>query len=234
MKKLLALALVLVMMLSLVACPTPPVVEDEVVLRMATGYNNTKTGITFTADSGIKEEGLTLADGKTYFTGDLKPTWAALEEILKVKFEDKFTGAGSAEKAGGRVDGRTAHRNFGKGLLAIGGKAGELGMEHDLDERGIIAGLCRGPGRAEGAVIGGVDLVQTHDLATEMGVLFHKEDRRSKGGKAERGLHAGNAAACDEDGTLAGLGGGDIQSTEHGGTPTCSGRKPGRAFPYAC
>ena len=98
MKKLLALALVLVMMLSLVACPTPPVVEDEVVLRMATGYNNTKTGITFTADSGIKEEGLKLADGKTYFTGDLKPTWAALEEILKVKFEDKFTGAGSAEK----------------------------------------------------------------------------------------------------------------------------------------
>ena len=98
MKKLLALALVLVMMLSLVACPPPPVVEDEVVLRMATGYNNTKTGITFTADSGIKEEGLKLADGKTYFTGDLKPTWAALEEILKVKFEDKFTGAGSAEK----------------------------------------------------------------------------------------------------------------------------------------
>ena len=98
MKKLLSLALVLVMMLTLVACPQPPVVDDTVVLRMATGYNNTKTGITFTADSGIKEEGLKLADGKTYYTGDLKPTWAALEEILDVKFEDKFTGAGSAEK----------------------------------------------------------------------------------------------------------------------------------------
>ena len=93
MKKLLALALVLVMMLSLVACPEPPVVDDTVVLRMATGYNSTKTGITFTADSGIKAEGLKLADGKTYFTGDLKPTWAALEEILGVKFEDKYTGA---------------------------------------------------------------------------------------------------------------------------------------------
>ena len=98
MKKLLALALVLVMMLTLVGCPEPEVVDEKVVLRMATGYNNTKTGITFTADSGIKEEGLTLADGKTYFTGDLKPTWAALQDILDVTFEDKFTGAGSAEK----------------------------------------------------------------------------------------------------------------------------------------
>ena len=102
MKKLLALVLVFAMLVTLVACfgnNQPPVVEDEkVVLRMATGYNNTKTGITFTADSGIKEEGLTLADGKTYYTGDLKPTWAALQEILNVEFEDKFTGAGSAEK----------------------------------------------------------------------------------------------------------------------------------------
>ncbi len=98
MKKLLALALVVVMTLSLLVACVPPVEEEAVVLRMATGYNNTKTGITFTADSGIKEEGLTLADGKTYFTGDLKPTWAALQDILNVQFEDKFTGAGSAEK----------------------------------------------------------------------------------------------------------------------------------------
>ena len=40
----------------------------------------------------------------------------------------------------------TAHGDFGKGLLAVGGEAGEFGVEHDLDERGIIAGLRRGPG----------------------------------------------------------------------------------------
>lgn len=109
MKKFLSLALVLVMMLTLVACPAPVPDDDtnkkfdliydpDTELRMATGYNNSKTGISFSADIGIKEEGITLADGKTYYTGDLKPTWQAVEEILNVKFVDKFTGAGSAEK----------------------------------------------------------------------------------------------------------------------------------------
>ncbi len=110
MKKLLSLALVIVMMLTLVACPkkpdTPPQTEAKfdleyaagTVLRMATGYNNTKTGITFSSANEIPEGGLTLADGKTYMTGDLKPTWAELQNILNVKFEDKWTGAGSAEK----------------------------------------------------------------------------------------------------------------------------------------
>lgn len=109
MKKFLSLVLVFVMMLSLVACPSP--VEDPTedpkfdleyepgtVLRMATGYNKTPTSISFHADIGIGEEGITLANGKTYFTGDLKPTWEKLEEILGVEFVDKFTGAGSAEK----------------------------------------------------------------------------------------------------------------------------------------
>ena len=112
MKKLLSLALVIVMMLTLVACPKKPPVPtgpqlpaefdleyaQGTVLRMATGYNNNKTGITFTAGNGIPEGGITLADGKTYLTGDLKPTWAELQNILNVKFEDKWTGAGSAEK----------------------------------------------------------------------------------------------------------------------------------------
>ena len=123
MKKLVSLALALVMMLSLVACFDPPhECEDKngdllcdgcgaeleaefgleyaegTILRMATGYNNTKTGITFTADSGIQAGGLTLANGKTYFTGDLKPTWEEVQNVLGVVFVDKFTGAGSAEK----------------------------------------------------------------------------------------------------------------------------------------
>ena len=43
-------------------------------------------------------EGVTLADGKTYNTGDLKPTWAALEEILGIKFEDKYQGNSAAKE----------------------------------------------------------------------------------------------------------------------------------------
>jgi len=65
-------------------------------LRMATGYNNAKTGLSFSAD--IAGEGITLADGKTYQAGDLKPTWVEVENRLGMKFEDKFTGAGSATK----------------------------------------------------------------------------------------------------------------------------------------
>ena len=95
MKKLLSLALVLTMMLTLLAaCQNPVVVEEEAVeLRMATGYNSLTTGLTFRAEHKIPEAGLTLANGKTYFTGDLKPTWEALEGILNVKFVDIYTGA---------------------------------------------------------------------------------------------------------------------------------------------
>ncbi len=123
MKKLLALMLVLVMMLTLVACPKPPVpttpsssssstggeekpdakfdleYAKDTVLRMATGYQKTTQGISFKDSSVFKgNPTLTLADGKTYKVGDLKPTWAELELRLGVKFEDKWTGAGSAEK----------------------------------------------------------------------------------------------------------------------------------------
>ena len=66
------------------------------VLRMATGYNNNKTGLSLSAD--IAGEGIVLADGKTYQAGDLKPTWVEVENRLGMKFEDKFTGAGSATK----------------------------------------------------------------------------------------------------------------------------------------
>ena len=78
------------------AAPAGLTYADGTVLRMATGYNNPNTGIAFDAETA--GEGITLADGNTYNTGDLKPTWAELENILKVKFEDKFTGAGGASK----------------------------------------------------------------------------------------------------------------------------------------
>ncbi len=65
-------------------------------LRMATGYNNAKTGIVF--DASVVEGTITLADGNTYKAGDLKPTWAEVEKILGMKFVSVWTGAGSATK----------------------------------------------------------------------------------------------------------------------------------------
>ena len=63
---------------------------EGTVLRMATGYNSTKTGLTFDAETA--GDGITLADGKTYNAGDLKPTWVEVENILGVTFEDKYQG----------------------------------------------------------------------------------------------------------------------------------------------
>lgn len=60
------------------------------VLRMACGYNNDKTGMRFTAD--LAGEGITLADGKTYNSGDFKPTWQAVQEILGITIEDNYQG----------------------------------------------------------------------------------------------------------------------------------------------
>ncbi|MBQ6122686.1 MAG: hypothetical protein IJI59_13240, partial [Clostridia bacterium] len=84
MKKFLSILLACVMLLSCAA------LAEDTVLRMATGYNSTKTGIAFDAETA--GSGVTLADGNTYNTGDLKPTWVELEKILGVKFEDKYQG----------------------------------------------------------------------------------------------------------------------------------------------
>ena len=64
--------------------------KEGTVLRMACGYNSDKTGMSFIAD--IAGEGITLADGKTYNSGDLKPTWQAIEKILGIKIEDHYQG----------------------------------------------------------------------------------------------------------------------------------------------
>ena len=61
-----------------------------VTLRMGTGYNSENTGIAF--DAGTAGDGITLADGKTYLSGDLKPTWQKLQEVLGVQFENKYQG----------------------------------------------------------------------------------------------------------------------------------------------
>ena len=69
---------------------------EGTVLRMATGYNSTKTGIAFDAETA--GSGVTLADGKTYNTGDLKPTWVRVQEVLKVVFENKYQGNSAAKE----------------------------------------------------------------------------------------------------------------------------------------
>ena len=69
---------------------------DGTVLRMACGYNSDKTGMSFTAD--LAGEGITLADGKTYNSGDLKPTWQAVQELLNIKIEDKYQGNSATDE----------------------------------------------------------------------------------------------------------------------------------------
>ena len=92
MKRTLSLALVLMMVLSIFSVGA--MAEEPVVLRMATGYNNAKTGLFF--DASVAGDGITLADGKTYFTGDLKPTWVKVQEVLNVKFENQYQGNGAS------------------------------------------------------------------------------------------------------------------------------------------
>ena len=76
--------------------PTEPVVVEELkyaegtTLRMATGYNSKKTGLSM--DAEVAGEGITLADGVTYHAGDLKPTWVEVQNVLKIKIDDKYQG----------------------------------------------------------------------------------------------------------------------------------------------
>ncbi len=83
------------------AATPAPVVEEKVeetktltyadgtVLRMATGYNSKKTGLSFDADTA--GAGVELA-GVMYHAGDLKPTWVEVQNILNIKIEDKYQG----------------------------------------------------------------------------------------------------------------------------------------------
>lgn len=94
---LMALAMVMTMLVGTAAAETAQLTYAEgTVLRMATGYNNAKTGLFF--DAGVAGEGVTLADGKTYLAGDLKPTWVEVENKLNVKFENQYQGNSAAKE----------------------------------------------------------------------------------------------------------------------------------------
>lgn len=98
--KLLALVLAAVMVLTVTSFASaeedPLAFTPGLELRMATGYNNAKTGLFFNAD--IVGDGLTLPDGVTYYTGDLKPTWVEVEKRLGMKFVDKYQGNGASKE----------------------------------------------------------------------------------------------------------------------------------------
>ena len=97
MKKLLSLVLACALLLTLTGSAlAAEKYADGTTLRMAVGYNSAKTGIVFDAETA--GEGVTLADGKTYTAGSLKPTWVAAEEILGVKFESKYQGNSAANE----------------------------------------------------------------------------------------------------------------------------------------
>jgi len=102
-KTILSMLLVLCMVVSLMAGSVSAFADygelsyaEGTVLRMATGYNSAKTGLFFDAETA--GAGITLADGKNYNSGDLKPTWVEVENRLGIKFEDKYQGnSASAE-----------------------------------------------------------------------------------------------------------------------------------------
>ena len=69
---------------------------EGTVLRMATGYNSTKTGLSF--DAEVAGDGITLSNGQTYYAGDLKPTWVEVQNRLGFVIEDKYQGNSAANE----------------------------------------------------------------------------------------------------------------------------------------
>jgi len=91
-KRILSLLVALSMMLAMFAGAAAEELTyaQGTLLRMATGYNSAKTGLFF--DAEVAGEGMTLADGVTYHTGDLKPTWVQVQNTLGIAFENLYQG----------------------------------------------------------------------------------------------------------------------------------------------
>lgn len=104
---------------------------EGTVLRMATGYNSTKTGLFF--DPEVAGEGITLADGNTYNAGDLKPTWVEVQNVLGVVFEDKYQG-NSASKEWEYWKEQLDQVDMVSGTASTLTEAGVAGMVVDLNQ----------------------------------------------------------------------------------------------------
>ena len=102
------------------------------VLRMATGYQKPIEGIAFVAET--VGEGLKLSNGKTYYEGDLKPTWEEMQNRINVKFESKWTGAGSAEKEFNYWREKLGEVDMVAGSVSILAEAGAAGEVVNLAE----------------------------------------------------------------------------------------------------
>lgn len=100
-------------------------------LRMATGYNNAKTGLFFNAE--VAGEGITLADGVTYHSGDLKPTWVEVQNVLGVTFEDKYQGNSAAKEFEYWKD-RLAEVDMVSGTAVLLSEYGETGALVNIAE----------------------------------------------------------------------------------------------------
>ena len=72
------------------------VYADGTELKLAVGHNSADTTITFSASK--VGDGLKLADGNTYHTGDLKPVWAELQDTLKVTFNNVYKNKAAADE----------------------------------------------------------------------------------------------------------------------------------------
>ena len=116
--------------------PTPAeelTYEDGTELRVAAGYQKANEAISF-QDAEITGEGITLADGVTYHTGDLKPRWQYLSDALKIPFTDKFSGAGSAAKEFAVRENQLDQVDVVAGSAAVLGAAGAEGKLVNLAE----------------------------------------------------------------------------------------------------
>lgn len=102
------------------------------VLRMATVFKGKKTGITFDAETA--GNGITLADGKTYHAGELKPTFQELQNRLDIRFTDINQGSTYVPRGIEDWQARLDEVDIGSGYAYQFNDLGALGELVDLSE----------------------------------------------------------------------------------------------------
>ncbi len=132
MKRILSLILALALVTALAGTAlADQYYADGTVLRMATGYNSAKTGIVFDPDTA--GDGITLADGVTYYTGNLKPTWVEVEKVLNIKLDSVYQGNSAANEYAYWKD-QLENVDMVSGTAAVLSEQGEAGYLVNLAE----------------------------------------------------------------------------------------------------